>query len=58
MEADMKHTLQELIDEFLKLPKQEQQRALKMMQAALEGDEPEGIGPPPTGDPPGGPPKP
>lgn len=54
----MKHTLQELIDEFLKLPKQEQQRALKMMQAALEGDEPEGIGPPPTGDPPGGPPKP
>lgn len=48
--------LQDLVDQFLKLPKADQQRALKLMQAALEQDE--FVGPPPTGDPPGGPPKP
>lgn len=48
-------TIQEFVDEFLKLGRADQRKVLRALNAMAEEQE---IVPPPTGNPPGGPPKP
>jgi len=48
--------LQDFLDEFLKMPKGDQQKALKMIQSAMAGEPEENIGPPPIPEGPGKPP--
>lgn len=52
----MNKHLQDFVDEFLKMDRKDQEKLVRMLNVALEGEQE--IVPPPTGNPPGGPPKP